>query len=120
MPTKVDVPAPFLKALKNLARKYPAVLKEFEALTTQLKNDERPGDQVPGVGYTVYKVRLKNPSASKGKSGGFRVIYYLRLVNTIILLVIYSKSDQTDISPDEIRRILEEVSPPSDEEDSND
>jgi mRNA-degrading endonuclease RelE of RelBE toxin-antitoxin system len=92
MPTKVDVPDHFLKKLKNLARRYPSVLREFESLSIQLKNDERPGDKIPGIGYDVYKVRLKNPSAGKGKSGGFRVIYYLRLADNIVLITIYSKS----------------------------
>jgi len=77
MPTKIELPRLFLRELRNLAKKYPAVLKQFERLSDQLKNDERPGDKIPGVGYDVYKVRLPNPSAQRGKSGGFRVIYYV-------------------------------------------
>jgi mRNA-degrading endonuclease RelE of RelBE toxin-antitoxin system len=113
MPTKVDVPEPFLKKLRKLARKYPAVLREFEALAQQLKEDQRPGDKIPRVGYNVYKVRLRNPSAGRGKRGGFRVIYYVQLVDSVILLTIYSKTAQTDISPEEIRRVLEEITPPN-------
>jgi mRNA-degrading endonuclease RelE of RelBE toxin-antitoxin system len=113
MPTKVDVPDPFLKKLRKLARKYPAVLREFEALAQQLKEDQRPGDKIPRVGYNVYKVRLRNPSAGRGKSGGLRVIYYVQLVDSVILLTIYSKTAQTDISPEEIRRVLEEITPPN-------
>lgn len=112
MPTKVDVPAPFLKELKRLARKYPSVLKAFEKLALSLKDDERPGDKIPGVGYDVYKVRLPNPSARRGKSGGFRVIYYVQLADAIILVTIYSKTEQTDISPENIRQILKELRPP--------
>jgi mRNA-degrading endonuclease RelE of RelBE toxin-antitoxin system len=119
MPTKVDVPDHFLKKLKNLARRYPSVLREFESLSIQLKNDERPGDKIPGTGYDVYKVRLKNPSTGKGKSGGFRVIYYLRLVDNIVLITIYSKSKQTDISPNTIHKLLEEILS-SNEDDSSD
>ena len=119
MPTKVDVPAPFLKKLRKLAKKYPAVLKEFEALAQQLKGDQRPGDKIPRVGYDVHKVRLKNPSARKGKSGGFRVIYYVQLADRVVLLTIYAKTEQIDISPEEIRRVLEEISPPTNDESDN-
>lgn len=116
MPTKVNVPAPFVRELRRLAKKYPAVVKQHEELVQQLKADERPGDKIPRVGVDVYKVRLANPSAKRGKSGGFRVIYYVQLVDSVLLVTIYSKTEQTDISPEEIRRIVEELLPPSDDE----
>ena len=116
MPTKVNVPAPFLRELRRLAKKYPAVVGQFEKLAQQLKNDERPGDKIPRVGHDVYKVRLANPSARRGKSGGFRVIYYVQLVDSVLLLTIYSKTEQIDVSPEEIRRIVEELLPPPDDE----
>jgi mRNA-degrading endonuclease RelE of RelBE toxin-antitoxin system len=116
MPTKVNVPAPFLRELRRLAKKYPAVLKQFETLAEQLKADERPGDKIPRVGRDVYKVRLANPSAKRGKSGGFRVIYYVQLVDSVLMVTIYSKTEQNDISPEEIRRIVDEIMPPDDDE----
>jgi mRNA-degrading endonuclease RelE of RelBE toxin-antitoxin system len=79
MPTNVDIPPLFLKDLRRLAKKYPAVLKQFENLLNQLKADERPGDKIPRAGFDVYKLRLPNPSAKRGKSGGFRVIYYVQV-----------------------------------------
>jgi mRNA-degrading endonuclease RelE of RelBE toxin-antitoxin system len=109
MPTTVNIPPAFRKRVEYLRRRYPAITKELDRLLTQLENDERPGSKIPSVGYDVYKVRLKNPSAGKGKRGGFRVIYYLRLADHVILLTIYSKSDQSDISIGAIRQILEEV-----------
>jgi mRNA-degrading endonuclease RelE of RelBE toxin-antitoxin system len=115
MPSKVIFPAPFKKDLRKLSRKYPAVLDELERLSLELQADERPGDKIPNVGYDVYKVRLKNPSAQKGKSGGFRVIYYIYVVDKVYYLSIYSKSQQIDISPEEIRAIIEEILPPPSE-----
>jgi len=109
MPTRVRTPILFNKNLKRLARKYPKVLSVVEALVEELKNDARPGDQIPNVGYEVYKVRLENLSANRGKSGGFRVIYYLQLADSVILLTIYSKTEQSDISPDQIRRVIDIV-----------
>lgn len=67
MPTKVDIPLVVERELKRLKRKYPSVTTEVRKLVIQLENDERPGDQIPGVGYDVFKVRLVNPSANRGK-----------------------------------------------------
>jgi mRNA-degrading endonuclease RelE of RelBE toxin-antitoxin system len=116
MPTKVIVSPEFQKDFKHLKRKYPAVNAEVRKLVLQLENDERLGDRIPDVGYEVYKVRLSNPSASRGKSGGFRVIYYVQLVDKLHLIAIYSKTEQVDISPDEIREFIENL----DEDESED
>lgn len=99
----------FIKELKRLERKYPQVLDEVDALIRQLELGERPGDKISGVGYDAYKVRLRNPSAKRGKSGGFRVIYFVCLGDEIFLLSIYFKNQQEDISIDEIRRAIESV-----------
>lgn len=108
MTTRVEIARPFERALERLGRKYRGVTDEVDDLITQLEQDERPGDKIPNVGCDVYKVRLANPSAGKGKRGGFRVVYYLRREDEVLLLTIYAKVRQTDISPEEIRRIIEE------------
>ena len=71
-----------------------------------MENGTHSGDKIPDLGYDVYKVRLKNPSAKRGKRGGFRAIYYIKTAQFIILLTIYSKSQQEDISVERIRRII--------------
>lgn len=38
----------------------------------------------------------------KGKSGGYRVIYYLKTDDRIILATIYSKSDRSDVDAEVI------------------
>jgi len=55
---------------------------------------------------TVFKARVKNSSAQKGKRGGYRVIYYLKTKDQILLVTMYSKSEQADIAASEIRDIL--------------
>ena len=106
MTIKVETAAYFDNNFKHLKRKYPRLNEEFEALVRQLKAGEQPGSKIPNAGYDVYKVRLKNPSAQKGKSGGFRVIYYVRMAEHIILLTIYSKSQQEDIDLETLRRLI--------------
>lgn len=107
MTSKVRAAPPFRKQLRRLGRKYPSAPDEVDSLINLLERDERPGDKIPDVGYDVYKVRLANPSAGCGKSGGFRVICYLRRDDDVLLLSIYSKFQYANITPEEIRQIIE-------------
>jgi mRNA-degrading endonuclease RelE of RelBE toxin-antitoxin system len=109
MTTRVDLHASFKKDLKPLARKYRAVVTELDDLITELEAGKRTGDKIPNVGYDVYKVRLANPSAGRGKRGGFRVVYYVKLADHVILLTIYSKTEQSDIPTQTIQTLIEEI-----------
>jgi len=108
MPTTVSYHRLFDKKLDRLERKYPKSIDTVDSLIDQLERDQRPGQRIPRVGYTVYKVRLPNRSARRGKSGGFRVVYYVQLSDFVTLLTIYSKTDETDISLAEIRQLVME------------
>ena len=112
MPTYVDSTPGFVRKLERLARKYPAVIDTIQEFKTQLAQDERPGSVIAGVGHDVYKARLPNRSARRGKSGGFRVVYYVVFANSVTLLTIYSKTEQPDMLPSEIRRIISELQQP--------
>ena len=114
MPTIVNTLPIFEKRLERLERNYPKALDEVLNLIEQLEQDHRPGDKVPGLGFDVYKTRLRNPAAQRGKSGGFRVIYYLQLANHVTLLTIYSKTEQADLSRREIQQLVAEAIPPED------
>jgi mRNA-degrading endonuclease RelE of RelBE toxin-antitoxin system len=72
----------------------------------QLQAGEILGDRIAGVKYQVFKVRLKNSNIQKGKSGGYRVIYYLKTDQGIILTTIYSKSDISDVSNETIEEAI--------------
>lgn len=98
----------FQRDVKLLQKKHLAIREDLEPLIQQLRQGETPGDQFPGTGFTVYKVRLASRAMRRGKRGGLRVIYYIRTPERIFLLSIYAKSQQADISPEEIRRIIEE------------
>ena len=109
MSTRIRNTPQYFKEFRKLARKYPSVIQDVDNLVGVIKNDERPGDLIPNVGYEVYKVRLANPSAQKGKSGGFRLIYYVELADSIILLSIYSKSDYEDMPLHRIQTLIQEA-----------
>jgi mRNA-degrading endonuclease RelE of RelBE toxin-antitoxin system len=107
-PVLVGYSPTFVRALDRLVRKYPRVAYLAQALIERLERGETPGEQIPGIGFTAYKERLPNPDASRGKSGGFRIVYYIKTTRMVILLAIYSKTERADISPDRIRRIIAE------------
>ena len=105
-PIKVEASRTFRRNLRTLAKKYRRIKKDIQPVVQQLENGELPGDQVSGVGYTVYKLRVRNSDTQKGKSGGYRLIYYIKTENGIILLTIYTKSEQANISAQDIREII--------------
>ncbi len=110
MPTRVNIPPDFKQQIKHLKRKYPSVTAEVRVLVHQLQRGDRPGELVPDVGYTgVYKERLRNRSARRGKQGGFRLIYYEQYAELVFLLLIYSKTEVDNIPAHEIREVLERV-----------
>lgn len=109
MPTRVDTHPRFRNRTRRLRRRFPSIHLDLRPIVQRLRNDERPGQRIPRIGYTVYKVRLPNRAARRGKSGGFRVIYYAQFSDRVILLTIYSKIDETDISAREIQELAREA-----------
>jgi len=98
----------FKRNLRTLAKKYRHIRDDVDPVIEALQAGAILGDQIPGVGYTLFKVRVPNQDSARGKSGGYRVIYYLRTSTNIILVTIYSKTEQADISAVQIRRIVGE------------
>jgi mRNA-degrading endonuclease RelE of RelBE toxin-antitoxin system len=81
---------------------------------TELEEGQTPGDQIVGTGYTIFKARVQNSDIRKGKRSGYRLIYYLATAESVVLLTIYSKSDQGDISAKKLREIVSEFEEASD------
>ncbi len=71
--------------------------EERADLIDTLARDPMAGDVMPGLGG-VRKLRFA--PKGRGKSGGFRVIYYvLTESQPILALLIYGKNEQDDLSP---------------------
>ncbi|MFI3190414.1 addiction module antitoxin [Crenothrix sp. D3] len=96
----------FKRSLRQLIKKYVHIRNDIEPVIQQLQQGELLGDRIQHGTYIVYKVRVRNSDAQRGKSGGYRVIYYLKQQTDIVLLTVYSKSEQADISNAEIKRII--------------
>lgn len=81
---QVEATLRFQRKLKSLAKKYRSIQADILPIIKQLEAGEHPGDQVPDIGYKVYKVRIKNSDIQKGKSGGYRLLYYIRTATHVI------------------------------------
>lgn len=96
----------FKKEAKRLIKKYPSLRDELRELGDELALNPTLGTH---LGNDVYKIRLAIASKRKGKSGGARIITFVKVVDAhIYLLTIYNKSEQSDISDAEIRDILKD------------
>ena len=98
----------FLKNIRTLRKKYPCIQNDMQSVIQQLEQGELLGDQISGIGYPVFKLRVKNSDIQKGKSVGYRLIYYVKTATGIVLLTVYPKSEQADIDATEIRNIIDE------------
>lgn len=96
--------APFRREAKKLIKKYPSLQKDLAILASKLTEDPAIGTP---LGHRCYKVRLSISSKGKGKSGGARVITYLKAQPaTVFLIAIYDKTDQEAISDRQIKERL--------------
>ncbi|MFM6064966.1 MAG: type II toxin-antitoxin system RelE/ParE family toxin [Microcystis panniformis] len=98
----------FKDRLRTLAKRYRSIRTDLQPLIDNLQMGKFVGDHIPGTGDTVFKVRLKNSDIQKGKSSGYRVIYQLKDNSCVLMLLIYAKSDQTDIPARQIQDIINE------------
>jgi mRNA-degrading endonuclease RelE of RelBE toxin-antitoxin system len=104
MSYNIELSDHFKKEAKRLAQKYPSLKAELAKLFTEL--EENPALGKP-LGNNIYKIRLAIASKNRGKSGGARVISYVKVTNKAVLLFsIYSKGEKDAISDKEIRELL--------------
>lgn len=105
---QVEASPTFNRNLRSLAKKYRNIRNDIQPIIEQLEKGELLGTQITGIDYEVFKLRVRNSDIQKGKSGGYRLIYYVKTENGIILLTIYTKSEQNDIAAYAIRSIIAE------------
>lgn len=106
---QISFASSFEKDIKRLRKKYPHIGQDIQPLIERLTAGETPGTQVQATGYTVYKVRLSNSDISRGKSVGYWVLYYIRTPQAIILLTIYSKTEQSDTPTSRIKQLIDSL-----------
>jgi hypothetical protein len=96
---------PFERKLKRLAKKYKSLSSDLSVVFDELA--ENPTLGTP-LGKDCYKIRMSIASKSKGKSGGARMITFVRILkNTVFLIDIYDKSEQANISDKELKMLID-------------
>ncbi len=106
MSYKIELTDNFKKEAKNLIKKYASLRKEIQILGKELA--QKPNIGTP-LGNDVYKIRLAIASKNKAKSGGARVITFVKIIDeTVFLLSIYNKGEIDTISDKQIEEILKE------------
>ncbi len=104
MSYKVDAIEQFEREAKRLKKKFPSLKTEINELIDNLEDNPFIGTPLPN-GF--YKIRMSIQSKGKGKRGGARVITHVKIVNeTVYLVSIYDKSEQSDIDDGELNRLL--------------
>jgi len=96
----------FDRNVKKIAKKDKLLYKDLQQLLETLSAKPDSGTY---LGNKTYKIRIKNSSSNKGKSGGYRIISYFWDDNTLGLLTIYSKSDRENIFENEIDMLIKEL-----------
>lgn len=101
---KIELTDNFKKEAKKLIKKYASLRIEIKELGKVLSTNPTLGTP---LGNDVYKIRLSISSKNKGKSGGARVISFVKIIGeTVYLLSIYSKGEKDSISDKEIKELL--------------
>jgi mRNA-degrading endonuclease RelE of RelBE toxin-antitoxin system len=96
---------PFSRKLKKLAKKYRSLKEDLLPLLNELETNPTLG--VP-LGKDCFKIRLSISSKGKGKSGGARIITYVRVINKSVFLIdIFDKSEQSNITEKELIMLIE-------------
>lgn len=96
---------PFERKLKRLAKKYKSLASDLALVIDELSINPTMGTP---TGKDCYKIRIAISSKGKGKSGGARMITFVRIVkHTVFLMDIYDKSEQVTISDKELQLLID-------------
>ncbi len=94
----------FDKQAKRLAKKYPSLKSELSELFESLADNPTQG--VP-LANNFYKIRLAISSKGKGRSGGTRVVTYVKVTRSVVFLAsIFDKSEKSTIIENELKDIF--------------
>jgi mRNA-degrading endonuclease RelE of RelBE toxin-antitoxin system len=104
MSYKVETIFVFDKQAKRLSKKYPSLKSDLIILIESLANDPEQGKP---LGNNFYKIRFAISSKNKGKSGGARIIAYVKITATTVFLTsIYDKGEKSTITDKELAIIF--------------
>lgn len=104
MSYSIELSANFKKEAKRLTKKYPSQKTELTVLFTKLEENPTIGTSLSN---DIYKIRLAIASKNKGKSGGARILSFVKVTETTVLLFsIYNKGEVDNLTDKEIEDLL--------------
>ena len=107
MSYKVELSDNFKKEAKRLVKKYRSLKSEIADLITELEANPTKGTP---LGNDIYKIRLAIASKGKGKSGGARVLTFVKVTDTMVILFsIYNKGEKDAISDKEVTQLIKDL-----------
>ena len=100
----------FQKSIKLLKKKFRSVKDDLYDVIQALEKDPTTGDPIPGWNKEIWKIRAASSDIKRGKSGGFRLIYFWKTGEfKIYLLTAYFKGEKTEIKKREIDDLLKKL-----------
>jgi hypothetical protein len=104
---KIEATPYFLRSFERLVKKYPSMKSDINELSDSLLLN--PAQGIP-LGRNAFKIRMAITSKGKGKSGGAKVITYVKINNeTIFLVDIHDKSEKENISDEDLKAFIDEI-----------
>lgn len=100
----------FKRSVKRLEKRFRHVKNDMRIAIQVLLQSPRLGVVIPRASGTR-KLRVRNTDLPKGKSGSYRLLYYVedQPAPTIYLLLLYAKSDREDVTRRELQRLVDEL-----------
>ena len=102
----------FDRSVRKLKKRHPKINTDLVSAFTELEENPEAGIVIPND-FMIRKLRVASTDMLRGKSGGFRLLYKLIAKNSedlrIVLLFIFSKTDQADIPSAFLETLDEDV-----------
>jgi mRNA-degrading endonuclease RelE of RelBE toxin-antitoxin system len=72
---QVEASPTFNRNLCKLAKKYRRIQDDIKPIIAKLERGQLPGDKIPGIGYAVFKLRVKNSDVQRPLSSFSRNLH---------------------------------------------
>ncbi len=112
MTSKFYLTPRFDRSIRKLKKRYSKISDDLVKTFTDLEDNPESGVVIPDD-FMIRKLRVASADMKRGKSGGFRLLYKLLAKEPdelqIVLLYMYAKSEQADVSSSFLETLTEDV-----------
>lgn len=101
----------FERSIKHLKKRYRNVAADLVVAFASIDADPTVGAVIPRD-YAVRKLRVASRDMRRGKSGGFRLLYFLHDTQEELrayILLLYAKSEREDVSFSELAALIKDI-----------